>query len=75
MNRQWKNIIFNDEMTKVIKPDGKMYVWRTPEGKCYGICLGYLSGGPGRILKLMVWGTMTYYGMGVFNVFRRKYIE
>ena len=26
VNRQWKNIICSDEMTIVIKPDGKIYV-------------------------------------------------
>ena len=80
MNKQWKNIIFSDEMTIVIKPDGKIYVWRKPEEKWHGICLGYLSGGPGRTLKLMVWGTMTYYGMGILtfvegNMNSRKYID
>ena len=80
VNRQWKNIIYSDEMTIVIKHDGKIYVWRKPEEKWQGICLGYLSGGPGRTLKLMVWGTMTYYGMGVLkfvegNMNSRKYID
>ena len=80
VNRQWKNIIFSDEMTIVIKLDGKIYVWRKPEEKWHGICLGYLSGGPGRTLKLMVWGTMTYYGMGILkfvegNMDSRKYID
>ena len=80
VKRQWKNIIFSDEMTIVIKPDGKIYVWRKPEEKWHGICLGYLSGGPGRTLKLVVWGTMTYYGMGILKFVvgimnRRKYID
>ena len=67
MNKQWKNIFSSDEMTIVIKPDGKIYVWRKPEEKWNGICLGYLSGGPGKTSKLLVWGTMTYYGMGILK--------
>ena len=67
-------------MTIVIKPDGKIYVWRKQEENWHGICLGYLSGGPGRTFKLMVWGTMTYYGKGILkfvegNMKRRKYID
>ena len=54
VNRQWKTIIFSDEMTIVIKLDGSIYVWRKQQEKWHGICLRYLSGGPGRTLKLMV---------------------
>ena len=49
-----ENIIFSDEMTIVIKSDGKIYVWRKQEEKWHGICLDYLRGVPGRTLKLMV---------------------
>ena len=51
---------FSDEMTIVINPCGKIYEWRKLDEKWHGICLSYLTVGPGRTLKLMVWGKMAY---------------
>lgn len=79
-NRNWKRVIFSDEMTIVIKPDGKVKVWRKQNEKWRGYCLGYLNQGPTRSLKLMVWGTITYFGRGLLafvdgNMNSEKYIK
>ena len=73
-------MIFSDEMTIVVRPDGKVKVWRKSIEKWKGYCLGYLSQGPSQTLKLMVWGTITYYGTGILtfvdgNMDRTKYIN
>ena len=47
-------------------------MWSKQEEKRHGLCLGYLSGGPGWTLKLMVWGTMTYNGMGILKFVERN---
>lgn len=80
VDQQWKNVIFSDEMTIVVKPDGKVKVWRKTSEKWRGYCLGYLGQGPSRCLKLMVWGTITYHGAGILafvdgNMNSQKYIS
>lgn len=80
VDQHWKNVIFSDEMTIVIKPDGKVKVWRKTSEKWRGYCLGYLGQGPTRSLKLMVWGTITYHGSGILafvdgNMNSQKYIN
>jgi hypothetical protein len=42
VDRNWKHVIFSDEMTIVIRPDGKIKVWRKTSEKWLGRCLGYL---------------------------------
>ena len=78
--RYWKCVIFSDEMTIGVRPDGKVKVWRKSVEKWKGYCLGYLSQGPSQTLKLMVWGTITYYGTGILtfvdgNMDSAKYIN
>ena len=82
-------------MTIVARPDGKVKVWRQSilrhfrgilflkrscKEKWKGYCLGYLSQGPSQTLKLMVCGTITYYGTGILtfvdgNMDSAKYIN
>jgi hypothetical protein len=77
---KWKKVIFTDEMMIIIKPDGKLKVWR----KCSEIwrseCLGYVAEAPFTNLKIMVWGCLTYHGVGTLamingNMNSVKYIE
>jgi mannose-6-phosphate isomerase-like protein (cupin superfamily) len=82
VDRNWKHVIFSDEMTIVIRRDGKIKVWRKTSEKWLGCCLGYLilSLGPSYTLKLMVWGSITNYGTGLLafvdgNMNSQKYID
>lgn len=80
INNQWKHIIFSDEMMIVLKPDGQLKVWRKVWEKMRPECLGYLPECVGKTLKLMVWGCMTYTGMGTLafidgNMNSVKYID
>lgn len=61
---QWRKVIFSDEMTIVIKPDGRVKLWRKAEEKWSVFCLGSVHVGPKTTLKLMVWGCITYDGVG-----------
>lgn len=61
---QWKKVIFSDEMTIIIKPDGRVKLWRKADEKWSVFCLGSLHVGPKTTLKLMVWGCITYNGVG-----------
>lgn len=64
INWQWKHIIFSDEMMMILKPDGQVKVWRRVGEKMQPECLGYIPHCRGQTLKIMVWGCMTYHGMG-----------
>jgi len=80
VENNWKNIMFTDEMMIHIKPDGKTKVWRKASEKWRPECLGYVANGPTSPLKLMVWGCITYHGVGkpVFvdgNMNSEKYIS
>jgi hypothetical protein len=46
----------SEEITIVIKPNGKVKVWRKTLERWRGYSLGYLGQGPARSLKLVVWG-------------------
>jgi hypothetical protein len=48
--------MFSDEMMIVLKPDGKLKVWRKVAEKRRPECLGYMRECQGSTLKLMVWG-------------------
>lgn len=65
-------------MKIVIKPDGKIRVWKKREEKWKGFCLEYLGQGASQSLKLMVWGTITFRGILAFvesNMNFQKYIS
>lgn len=51
-------------MMIVLKPDRKLKVWRKATEKWRLGCLGYMCECRGNTLKLMVWGCVTYFGMG-----------
>jgi hypothetical protein len=48
----------------VIKPDGKLKVWRKASEKWRPECLGYIANVSSSNIKIMVWGCLTYYGVG-----------
>jgi transposase len=56
--------MLSDEMMIVLKPDGKLKVWRKAAEKWRPECLGYMRECQGSTLELMVWGCVTYFGMG-----------
>ena len=43
VSNQWRKIVYSDEMMIVIKPDGKLKVWRKASEKWRPECLGYIS--------------------------------
>jgi hypothetical protein len=72
--------MFSDELMIVLKPDGKLKVWRKAAEKWRPECLGYMRECQGSTLKLMVWGCVTYFGMGTLafingNMNSEKYIN
>lgn len=80
INNQWKHIMLSDEMMIVLKPDGKLKVWRKAVEKWRIEYLGYMRECQGSTLKLMVWGCVTYFGMGTLafingNMNSEKYIN
>ena len=40
---QWRKVVYSDEMMIVIKPDGKLKVWRKASAKWRPECLGYIA--------------------------------
>ena len=63
--RQWKDILFTDEMMVVIRGDtGRIKVWRRVGEKWRPECLGVMKMAPGQTLKIMVWGSISYFGLG-----------
>jgi transposase len=80
VENQWKKVIFTDEMMMVIKPEGTLKVWRKPSEVWRPECLGYVAEAPTTTLKIMVWGCLTYHGVGTLcmvtgNMNSEKYIE
>ena len=76
----WKHVMFSDEMMIVLKNDGKLRVWRKAPERWRPECLGHLTQGPQTPLKLMVWGCLTYNGVGTLafvdgNMNSDKYIQ
>ena len=43
VGNQWKMVIFTDEMMIVLKPDGKLKVWRKSSEVWRPECLGYVA--------------------------------
>ena len=73
-------VIFTDEMMIVLKPDGKLKVWRKSSEVWRPECLGYVTEPPSTNLKIMVWGCLTYRDVGTLvmingNMNSDKYIE
>ncbi|VDI08343.1 Hypothetical predicted protein [Mytilus galloprovincialis] len=80
VNNQWKKVIFTDEMMMVIKPDGTLKVRRKSNEIWRPECPRYVAQRPSTNLKIMVWGCITYYGVGTLamingNMNSVKYIE
>ena len=80
VGNQWKKVIFTDEMMIIIKPDGKLKVWRKSSEIWRSECLGCVAEAPSTNLKIMVWGCLTYHGVGTLaiingNMNSVKYIE
>lgn len=80
VNNQWKKVMFTDEMMVVIKPDGKFKVWRKSSEKWRPECLGHFAPMSSATIKIMVWGCITYYGVGSLafvngNMNSQKYIQ
>ena len=64
----------------IIKPDGKLKVWRKSSEIWRSECLGCVAEAPSTNLKIMVWGCLTYHGVGTLaiingNMNSVKYIE
>lgn len=80
VNNYWKRVIFSDEMMVIIKPGGEVKVWRKTAERWRPECLGYVSIGAQSTIKLMVWGCITYDGVGTLsmvngNMNSEKYID
>jgi transposase len=77
----WKDIIFSDEMMIVLRADnGHIKVWRRVGERWRPECLGVVRNRPTRTLKIMVWGCLSYFGVGELafvdgNMNSRKYID
>ena len=52
VGNQWKKVIFTDEMMIVIKPDGKLKVWRKSSEVWGPEYLGYVAETPHTNLKI-----------------------
>ena len=67
-------------MMIVIRPEGKTKILRKASEKWRPECLGYVAHGPKSTLKIMVWGCITYQGIGNLafidgNINSEKYIK
>lgn len=61
----WKDILFTDEMMVVLRGDtGRIKVWRKVGEKWRPECLGVMKICPGQTVKIMVWGCISYFGIG-----------
>jgi hypothetical protein len=65
VENQWKQVIFTDEMMMVIKPEGTLKDWRKPSEIKKPKCLWYVAEAPTTTLKIMIWGCLTYHGVGI----------
>ncbi|CAC5377441.1 unnamed protein product [Mytilus coruscus] len=75
----WKiiGVIYSDECKVKIGMDNRVLVWRRPGEEWTPPCL---NPGPGTSLSLMIWGCITYEGVGTItvvtgNINALKYIE
>jgi hypothetical protein len=80
VGNQRKKVILTDEMMIIIKPDGKLKVWRKSSEVWRPERLGYVAEAPSTNLKIMVWECLTYHGVGTLamingNMNSVKYIE
>ena len=80
VGNRWKKAIFTDEMMIIIEPNGELKVWRKSSEVWRPECLGYVTEPPSTNLKIMVWGCLTYHGVGTLamingNMNSVKYIE
>ena len=64
VNNQWKRVIFSDEMSIVIKPNGHVKLWRKVDEMWSVLDLYSSHLSPTTTLKLMVWGCITFNGVG-----------
>lgn len=73
----WKHVIFSDESQIVIGDDNRIYVWRKSDEAWLPECI---SPGVNRRLSVMIWGSITYNGVGTLSrvngtINSDKYIE
>lgn len=64
VNNQWKTILFSDEMMIDLKNTGKVTLWRKASERWRPECIGIVQDPPCSRLKIMVWGCVSYYGVG-----------
>ena len=60
-------------MMIVIKPDGKLKVWRKASEKWRPECLGYIANVSSSNIKIMVWGLFDILWCWNFSIHRWKY--
>lgn len=73
----WKKVIFTDECKVMIDGERRVYVWRKAGEEWDPPCIAPHAG---RRLDLMIWGCITYNGVGTLcvvdgNINAHKYIE
>ncbi|CAG2224309.1 unnamed protein product [Mytilus edulis] len=73
----WRRVIYSDECKVEIGMDNRVLVWRRPGEEWTPPCL---NPGRGSRLSLMIWGCITYEGVGTItvvtgNINALKYIE
>lgn len=77
VDEYWKNVIFSDECKVMIDGEERVYIWRKAGEEWDPPCA---APPPGRRLNLMIWGCITYHGVGTLcvvngNINAEKYIE
>ena len=73
----WNNVIFSDECKVEIGTDRRVYIWRKIGEEWEPSCI---DPPPGRRLSVMIWGCITYNGIGTLcfvegNINAEKYIN
>ncbi|CAC5380437.1 unnamed protein product [Mytilus coruscus] len=73
----WRRVIYSDECKVEVRIDNRVLVWRRPDEETTPPCL---NPGPRTRLSLMIWGCITYEGVGTItvvtgNINALKYIE
>lgn len=61
---KWKSVLFSDEMIIDLKNTGKVTVWRKAAERWKPECIGVVHDPPASRLKIMVWGCISFYGVG-----------
>lgn len=65
VNEHWSRVIFSDECKVEVGVNKRVLVWRRPGEQWTPPCL---NPGHGTRISLMIWGCITYEGMGTITI-------